>query len=168
MSTKNTLRAWTFFAGGIRIEGAHEYTPPVLSIVKGDLRTGAQDAPSPVDDGMEALTCQVKFYGIDTDILTRFGFTSGSINRFSAYQGYLSNGTAMGTIEEIEGFVHNVTPDARSNQNMSENAVTVDIAIRYYKQSKDGRELIEIDTERFIRRVNGVDQLRNIASKIRL
>ncbi|MBI6164776.1 phage major tail tube protein [Serratia liquefaciens] len=168
MSSKNTLRAWTFFSGGIRIEGAHEFTPPALSIVKGDLRTGAQDAPTPVDDGMEALTCQVKFYGIDTDILSRFGFTSGSTSRFTAYQGYLSNGTAMGTIEEIEGFVFTVTPDARGKDNLSENAITVDIALRYYKQSKDGRELFEIDTERFIRRVNGVDQLRNIASKIRL
>lgn len=68
MSDKNTLRVWTFFRQGIRIQGAHEFTPPSLAIVKTDLRTGAQDAPTPVDDGMEALTCQVKFYGIDTDM----------------------------------------------------------------------------------------------------
>ncbi|MGR7623760.1 phage major tail tube protein, partial [Klebsiella aerogenes] len=77
MSDKNTLRVWTFFRQGVRIQGAHEFTPPALSIVKTDLRTGAQDAPTPVDDGMEALTCQVKFYGIDTDMLTAFGFVSG-------------------------------------------------------------------------------------------
>jgi hypothetical protein len=65
------------------------------------LRTGAQDAPTPVDDGMEALTCQLKFYGIDTDMLTA-GFVSGSRSRFTAYQGYLANGTARGTVE-VEG-----------------------------------------------------------------
>lgn len=47
MSEKNTLRVWTFFRQGIRIQGAHEFTPPTLSIVKTDLRTGAQDAPLP-------------------------------------------------------------------------------------------------------------------------
>jgi hypothetical protein len=57
---------------------------------------------TPVDDGMEALTCQVKFYGIDTDMLDS-RLVSGSRSRFTAYQGYLGNGTARGTVEEIEG-----------------------------------------------------------------
>lgn len=168
MSDKNTLRVWTFFREGIRIQGAHEFTPPALAIVKTDLRTGAQDAPTPVDDGMEALTCQLKFYGLDVDMLTAFGFVSGSRPRFTAYQGYLANGTARGTIEEIEGFVHTVTPDARSKDNMSENAITVDIAVSYYRQTLDGRELIAVDTERFARRVNGIDVLAGLAAKVRL
>lgn len=165
---KNTLRAWTFFSNGIRIAGAHEYTPPELTIVKTDLRTGAQDMPSPQDDGMEAMTCQIKFYGIDADILAGFGFVGGNRSRFTAYEGYLSNGRALGAIEEIEGFVQKVTRDARGNQGLSENAVTVEIAISYYKQMLDGRELFEIDADRFIRRVNGVDQLGGFATKIRL
>lgn len=117
---------------------------------------------------MEALTCQLKFYGLDADMLTAFGFVSGSRPRFTAYQGYLANGTARGTIEEIEGFVHNVTPDARGKDNLSENAITVDIAVSYYRQTLDGRELIAIDTERFARRVNGVDVLAGLAAKVRL
>ncbi|WP_369790187.1 phage major tail tube protein [Rouxiella sp. WC2420] len=133
-----------------------------------DIRTGAQDAPTPHDDGMEALSCQIKFFGIDTDMLASLGFISGRRPRFTAYEGYLSNGTALGTIEEIEGFVHKVTRDPRGNQSMAECAVTVDIAISYYKQSLEGVELIEIDTERFIRRVNGVDQLAMLAAKVRL
>ncbi len=168
MSDKNTLRAWTFFRQGIRIQGSHEFTPPALAITKTDLRTGAQDAPTPVDDGMEALSCQLKFYGIDADMLASFGFISGSKPRFTAYQGYLGNGTARGTIEEIEGFVQTITPDARSNATLSENAITVDIAVNYYRQTLDGRELFEIDTERFSRRVNGVDMLSGIAAKVRL
>lgn len=168
MSTKTTLRAWTFFRNGIRIQGAHEFTPPVLAVTKTDLRTGAQDAPTPVDDGMEALTCQIKFYGIDTDMLASFGFISGSRPRFSAYQGYTGNGTEHGTVEEIEGFVMTVTPDARGNTGLSENAVTVDIAVNYYRQQVDGRETIAIDTERFSRRVNGVDVLSGLAAKVRL
>jgi hypothetical protein len=49
---------------------------------------------------------------------------SAAVARFTAYQGYLANGTALGTIEEIEGFVQTVTPDARGKDSLSENAVT--------------------------------------------
>lgn len=80
----------------------------------------------------------------------------------------LGDGTARGTVEEIEGFVQTVTPDARSKDTLSENAVTVDIAVSYYRQSLDGRELFAIDTERFARRVNGVDVLSGLAAKVRL
>ncbi|KFD18334.1 phage major tail tube protein [Tatumella ptyseos] len=168
MSSIKTLRSWTFFRQGIRIRGAHEFTPPVLAITKTDLRTGAQDAPAPVDDGMEAMTCQIKFFGIDTDMLASFGFISGSRPRFTAYQGYMADGTARGTIEEIEGFVMTVTPDPRGNSALSENAVTVDIAVSYYRQLYEGRELFAIDTERFMRRINGVDVLAGLAAKVRL
>jgi phage tail tube protein FII len=99
---------------------------------------------------------------------TAFGFVSGSRPRFTAYQGYLANGTALGTIEEIEGFVQTVTPDARGKDSLSENAITVEIAVSYYRQTKDGRELFAIDTEQFARRVNGVDVLSGLAAKVRL
>lgn len=168
MGNKSTIRAWSFFAKGQRIQGAHEYTPPELSIQVASLRSGAQDAPTPVDDGMEALTCQVKFWVIDTDMLALVGCVVGQKPRFTAYEGYLSNGTAMGTIEEFEGFVSKVTRDARSGESLSEVSVTVDIALNYYKQTLEGRSLIEIDTERFIRRINGVDQLGGLSAKIRL
>ncbi|SCM50850.1 hypothetical protein BN1044_00298 [Hafnia alvei] len=117
---------------------------------------------------MEALTCQVKFWGIDTDVLALLGCVVGQKPRFTAYEGYMSNGTALGTIEEFEGFVSKVTRDARSGESLSEVSVTVDLALNYYKQTLEGRELIEIDTERFTRRINGVDQLGGLAAKIRL
>lgn len=168
MGNKSTMRAWSFFAKGQRIQGAHEYTPPELSIQVANLRSGAQDAPTPVDDGMEALICQVKFWGIDTDVLALLGCVVGQKPRFTAYEGYMSNGSALGTIEEFEGFVSKVTRDARSGESLSEVSVTVDLALNYYKQTLEGRELIEIDTERFTRRINGVDQLGGLAAKIRL
>jgi hypothetical protein len=43
MSEKHTTRL-DLLPAGIRIQGAHEFTPPA-PIVKTDLRTGAQDAP---------------------------------------------------------------------------------------------------------------------------
>ncbi|EFT9288057.1 phage major tail tube protein, partial [Salmonella enterica] len=58
---KNNLRGWTLFINGVsRIDGAHEYTPPELSVSKIDIRTGAMDTSVPVDDGMEAMTASFK------------------------------------------------------------------------------------------------------------
>ncbi|EIC82050.1 major tail sheath protein [Serratia sp. M24T3] len=87
-------------------------------------------------------------------------------------QANLLNMENISTIIRRDGFKHwgnrLCTRDPRGNQSMAECAVTVDIAISYYKQSLEGVELIEIDTERFIRRVNGVDQLAMLAAKVRL
>lgn len=168
MSEKSTLRAWTFFREGQRIQGAHEYTPPAISVTKTAIRTGAQDAPTPVDDGLEELTCQVKFYGFDANMLASLGFVSGNDARFTAYQGYIAEGRATGSVEQINGFVSAVTPDARGNAGLSENAMTVDIAIKYYKKSYEGRDIIEIDTESFMRKVNGVDMFTGLAAKVRI
>ncbi|MQH33500.1 phage tail protein, partial [Escherichia coli] len=68
----------------------------------------------------------------------------------------------------IGGFEQTVTLDARGQDSLPEHAVTVEIAVSYYRQTKDGRELFEIDTERFSRRVNGVDVLSGLAAKVRL
>ncbi|HHR6054391.1 TPA: phage major tail tube protein, partial [Providencia alcalifaciens] len=92
----------------------------------------------------------------------------GQRSRFTAYQGYVANNIALGTIEEIEGFVMTVTPDARGNSNLSEAAFTVDIAVNYYRKTFEGKELFMIDTERFVRRVNGVDVFAGLAAKVRV
>ncbi|RVS32414.1 phage major tail tube protein, partial [Escherichia coli] len=71
---KKLLRAWALFLpGGIRLQGAHEYTPPAINITTVDIKTGAMDAPVAVDDGMEALTCSFKIYGYDVAMLTLLG-----------------------------------------------------------------------------------------------
>ncbi|MWR25548.1 phage tail protein, partial [Escherichia coli] len=39
---KKLLRGWTLFLpGGIRLQGAHEYTPPAINISTVDIKTGA-------------------------------------------------------------------------------------------------------------------------------
>jgi len=72
------------------------------------------------------------------------------------------------SMADYEGFVSKITTDARGNKNLSESAVTVEIAVRYYKRSVEGKDLFEIDTERCIRRINGIDQLGGLSAKVRL
>lgn len=168
MSDKNTLRAWTFFRQGIRIQGAHEFTPPSLTIVKTDLRTGAQDAPTPVDDGMEALTCQVKFYGLDTDMLASFGFVSGSRSRFTAYQGISATVLLAVLLRKLKGLFR------LSRRMRGVRIIFLKMLSRSILRSviTDRRWMVvnclPLIPSAFSRRVNGVDMLSGLAAKVRL
>ncbi|WP_342030193.1 phage major tail tube protein [Escherichia coli] len=44
----------------------------------------------------------------------------------------------------------------------------MEIAVNYYRQTLEGIELIMIDTERFERRINGVNVLAGLSAKVRL
>lgn len=167
---KNTLRAWTLFVnGGTRLEGAHEYTPPELSVIKVDIRTGGMDMAAPVDDGMEAMSCSFKVYGLDADALALFGMQVGSsFPRLTAYEGYQFTGGRFGRIEEMEGIITKITSDARPNSNLGEASLTLEMSLNYYRATLDGVELFEIIPEQFVRRVNGVDVLADLRSKVRI
>ncbi|MEL4016551.1 phage major tail tube protein [Dryocola clanedunensis] len=167
---KNNLRAWTLFVNGAqRLEGAHEYTPPELAITKVEVRSGGMDMSVPMDTGMEPMVCTFKIYGVDTDALALFGMqVGGKSPRITAYEGYQYTGGSYGKIDEMEGMITKITADARPNTNMSEASVTLEMSLNYYRSSVDGRELFEIIPEQFVRRVNGVDVLAGLRSKVRL
>ena len=113
---------------------------------------------------MEALTCQVKFYGIDTDMLASFWFCQRQ-----PFTLWLIRAISVTALRAVRLRKLRVCTDRHTRcaqwDTLSENAVTVDIAVGYYRQSLDGRELFAIDTERFARRVNGVDVLSGTAAK---
>lgn len=167
---KNMLRAWTLFLnGGLRLPSSHEYTPTELSIIKIDMRTGGMDMAAPVDDGMEPMVCSFKLYGIDTNVLASFGMTSGSsFPRLTAYEGYQYTGGEYGRIDEMEGIITKITPDARPNSNLGDASLNVEMSLNYYRSTLDGRELFEIIPDQFVRRVNGVDVLAGLRSKVRI
>lgn len=169
MAPRNNLRNWTLFANnGARLEGAHEYTGPDMSIIVTDIRTGAMDTSLPHDDGMEPMKASFKIYGIDPDVLAWFGFQPSGTLRLTAYEGYVAPGVVRGKTDEIEGMVTKITPDARPNSASGEASLTVEVSLTYYKSTYNGRELFEIDPINFRRRVNGRDVLDDMASAIRV
>lgn len=169
MSFKNYLRGWTLFVDAIhRLEGAVEYSPPELAVALLSLRTGGMDAPVPVDDGMEAMSVSFKIYGIDRDMVTRFGMLPGKKVRLTAYEAFIMLGIERGKIDEMEGIISRIAPDARPNSNLGEAGMTVEMALSYYRSSLDGEELLEIIPEQMVRRVNGVNVLAGLKSALRV
>ncbi|HEO9810833.1 TPA: phage major tail tube protein [Klebsiella variicola] len=169
MSEKNTLSNWSLWAQGVRIPGAHEYTPPDLKITRVDIRTGGMDIATPTDGGMEPLTATFKIYGIDASVLGLLGMQAGQkMSRLTAYEGYIAPGRVIGRTDEIEGIVTGITPDARPNSNHAEAGFQIEVAVSYYRSVLDGRELYEIIPEQFVRRINGLNVLAEMASAIRI
>ena len=167
---KKLLRAWALFLpGGIRLQGAHEYTPPAINITTVDIKTGAMDAPVAVDDGMEALTCSFKIYGYDVAMLTLLGLQAGLYSpEIVVRQAYQVGNATSGLVETLQGMITSITPDARPATSQAEASVTVEMSLSYYRQAVDGVETICIIPEEFVRRINGVNVLSDLKKIIRV
>lgn len=164
----SNLRNWTLFIGGERIEGAHEYTGPDMSIIVTDMRTGGMDTSVPLDDGQEAMKASFKIYGVDPTVLSWFGFQQGRSPRVSVRQAYLEGNTPVEQVETLEGLITKLTPDAHGNSNQGEAAITAEMSLTYYKSAYGGRTLYEIDPKRFIRNIGGVNVLEDIGNILRV
>ncbi|ECY5875436.1 phage tail protein [Salmonella enterica subsp. enterica serovar Telelkebir] len=167
---KKLLRAWALYLPlGIRLQGAHEYTPPAINIAKLDIKTGAMDAPVPVDDGMEALSCSFKIYGYDVGMLTLLGLQAGLYSpEITVRQAYRVGNADSGQVETLQGMIVSITPDLRPATSLGEASVSVDMALSYYRQAVDGVETICIIPEEFVRRINGVNVLGGLKKIIRI
>ncbi|KFC12934.1 phage major tail tube protein [Trabulsiella guamensis ATCC 49490] len=166
---RNNLRAWTLFLpGAVRLEGAHEYTPPALTLVKTSIRTGGMDAAIGLDDGMEELTCSFKIYGYEPAVLALFGLSEGTTSpRITARQA-INAGGWTGLVEELEGMVSSITPDARPSGATAEASLTVEMTLTYYRSTWGGTEQALIIPAQFVRRIQGVDKLAGIRNIIRV
>lgn len=169
MSLEVNLRGWKLSMNdGSTLAGAHEYTPPAMTIVTTDMKNGYIDAPLPVDDGMEALRCSFKIYGYDAGLLSYFGMRIGQAAPVITARQYFTNGAATGLVEELQGMIVNIAPDARPKDNKAEAAINVEMALKYYRSVYGGVEQFCIDVENCIRRINGVDQLAEMKSALQL
>lgn len=163
---KSNLRNWVLFVNGEKIEGAHEYTGPELSIIVTDIRTGGMDTSLPFDDGMEAMKASFKIYGVDPTVLGWFGFRVGSSPRISVREVYLTD-VPVERVDTLEGLITKLTPDAHGNSGQGEAAISCEMSLTYYKSTYGGRTLYEIDPARFLRIIDGVNVLEGIGQMLR-
>lgn len=169
MAKKNHLRAWLLtLPGGIRLDGAHEYSPPALTIMKASIRTGAMDAPVAFDDGMEELTCSFKVYGYDQDVIRLFGFQPGRVSPVVTARQVFKGTILSGLTEELQGMITSIAPDARGGQGRAEAAINIEMSLSYYRQTLNGAEKICIIPDEYVRRIDGVDVLAGVRNLLRL
>ncbi|UNK59740.1 phage major tail tube protein [Buttiauxella ferragutiae] len=160
--SKTFLTRWALYSEGSHVANASEYTPPALGITEAEFRAGHMDMPLVLDDGMEAMSVTIKLVGADERILSLFGFQSGGNPRFVVREGYVSGKSKNLLEDKMEGLITRYESDARTETDRAKSGVTITLRPSLYSRTIDGKEVIYIDAINGVRRINGVDQFKEI------
>lgn len=160
--SKSYLARWALYAQGSHVAEASEYTPPALSVVEAEFRAGHMDMSTILDDGMEAMSVTIKLVGADERILALFGFQSGGHPRFTVREGYVYGKNKSLLEDEMEGIITGYESDARTETDRAKCGVTITVRPSFYRRVIDGKEIVYIDATEGIRRINGVDQFKDV------
>lgn len=160
MDTINTYSKGVLYVqNNVRVAGIRAFTPPALVNTVGNIRTTWMDAPISVDTGMEAMQIDMKI-AADISLLGLFGFAEGRTVRAQIRRTYKdSNAVDHGWIDEVEGLISNMAPDEHGADGQESVGYAVTMNVNYYKLTVDGTVYYEIDPQRMIRVINGVDVL---------
>jgi len=115
------------------------------------------DVPIDIDLGMEKLEAEITFSEYDPELFRLFGIMDNSTVNFTLRGGLQGTGDAEPVVINLRGKIKEL--DSGSWKAGDKATLKCMIAIFYYKLTIDRRELIEIDAENMIRKINGVDQL---------
>ena len=159
MAIPKKLKNLTLFVDGEGFAGrVEELEPPKLTIKTEEFRAGGFDAPIEIDMGMEKLEAKMMIAEYDPAIFRLFGLIDGNavaVTMRGALQADSAETTPIvvslrGAWRELE------TGTWKSGDNTS---LTAMMAVRYYKLTIGTDDVIEIDVENMVRRINGVDVL---------
>ena len=158
-----TLRNFSLFVEGEGYAGrCTEITLPTLGIQMEEYRAGGLDATVEIDMGMETLEGSFVLAEYNEDIIGRFGLMDQGATEVKARGALMRNGDedAVAVVCEMRGGIKNFDPGSMEAGAVTEASFTM--AIRYYKLTIAGDDVIEIDVENMKRIINGEDQLSSI------
>lgn len=131
---------------------------PKLTLKTEEFRAGGMDAPVEIDMGMEKLEASITFSEYDADIFKQFGLTTGDAVPLILRGAIENSAGTEAVIINLTGIFKEL--DSGSWKAGDETTLKASIACKYYKLTIDGSPLVEIDVEGMVRKINGVDQLK--------
>ena len=159
MPIKNILRNINLFVDGQGYMGrVDEFELPKLTSTTEDFRAGGMDGMVELEMGQEKMEATLTMSGIDRELVKLWGiYTSASTPL-----------TARGALQDEDGVITPVEVRLRGKVKELDFGTWKPgekvplkwmVAVRYYKYTQGGEVVHEIDVERMIRIVDGVDQL---------
>ncbi|WP_264707919.1 phage major tail tube protein [Wolbachia endosymbiont (group B) of Agriphila straminella] len=161
------LKNFNVFVDGRGYAGRiDEISLPKLAIKTEEYRAGGMDIPVSIDMGMEKLEAELTFSEYDSELFRLFGLINNNAVSLTLRGGLQGSGNS-----EAESVVVNLRGLFKEldfgNWKAAEKAtLKCIIAANYYKLTIDGRELIEIDAENMIRKIDGVDQMTSMRTAL--
>ena len=136
-----------------------EITLPKLSSSTEEHRAGGMDGPVQIDMGMEALEATFVLSDFDENVFAKFGVLENNEIPCTVRGSIQAQGTgeAQPVVANLRGGW--TTLDPGTWKPGDKNTLTDTMAVRYYKLTINGVEVVEIDIPKMIRRIGGVDQL---------
>ncbi|WP_174516918.1 phage major tail tube protein [Wolbachia endosymbiont of Cardiocondyla obscurior] len=160
------LKNFNVFVDGRGYAGRiDEISLPKLAIKTEEYRAGGMDIPVSIDMGMEKLEAELTFSEYDSELFRLFGLINNnavSLTLRGGLQG--SNSEAESVVVNLRGLFKEL--DFGSWKPAEKATLKCTVAANYYKLTIDGRELIEIDAENMIRKIDGVDQMTSMRTAL--
>lgn len=166
MAFPKKLKNFTAFVDGHGYAGkVTELTLPKLTLKTEEYRAGGMDLPVEIEMGMEKLEAELTFAEYDPNLFKLFGLVDGGAVRLTLRGAARADDVeAQSIVVNLEGLFREM--DSGSWKAGDEATLKVAVAARFYKLTIDGVEMIEIDAENMVRKIEGVDQLAGIRSAL--
>ena len=135
-------------------------TLPTLTTKTEEVRAGGMDVPIEHDMGMEKLEASFDLLEFNPDIIALYGL-AGADKQLTARGAMRRDGEdAVAVVANMTGLVKSLEPGDWKSGDLSKPKFSV--ALRYFKLTIGGRELVEIDKVNMVRKIDGQDQLATI------
>lgn len=155
------LKNFNLFVDGRGYAGrVDEVTLPKLSIKTEEFKGGGMDVPIELDMGMNKLECDLTISEYDPEIVKMFGLRSGAQVPLTLRGGLDGEEGVSPVVVTLTGAWREL--DFGGWKPGEKAPLKVSVAVRYYRLEIDGQELVEIDAENMVRKINGTDQLEAI------
>ncbi len=152
------LRNFNVFVDGRGYAGKiDEITLPKLTIKTEEYRAGGMDIPINIDMGMEKLEADFTFAEYDSELFRLFGLINNNAVSLTLRGGLQGSSDTESVVINLRGLFKEL--DFGSWKPAEKATLKCTVAAHYYKLTIGGNELIEIDAENMIRKINGVDQM---------
>lgn len=161
------IKNYNLFLDGIGLAGlCSSVRLPDLTIQTDQHRAGGMDGPVPLDLGMEGIGIGFSLAEHHPAVFRQFGLLNQNAVQVTFRAAKVDDTVTERYIIKARGMYTAVQLGEVSNG--QKNPLGGQIGCRYFKVEMNGQELFEIDFDNMIRRVNGVDQLRQMREAIGL
>jgi P2 family phage contractile tail tube protein len=154
------LKNFAVFVDGRGYAGkVEEITLPKLTVKTEEYRAGGMDVPISIDMGMEKLETDMTFSDYDSEIFKLFGIISGNLVALTL-RGALQEPDktdAIPVVLHLRGTIREL--DFGTWKAAEKATLKMAMDLRAYKLTYNNADIIEIDAENMIRKIDGTDQL---------
>jgi uncharacterized protein len=167
MAIPSVLKAYSLFVDGRGYAGKADVELPELSVTTEEYAAGGMSAKIKLDMGLvEAIDAKFTLYDYEPDVLKLWGLVDGSAVALT-FRG--------AKVDDAGGEPVPIKVACRGQMHMAgfgsweagaKTSLECTVNCRSYKLEIGGETLIEIDAERMIRTVGGVDQMQALRGAI--